>query len=112
MLAGVLWAVLLAFVGRYILAKPASAQSPSLQDQAAVANAKSSSSQSVAVRLLARATNSLADNRSADPETEATNSAGAFRNRYPEKLGMVPLPSQDRDVKYDYDIVYALAAIW
>lgn len=98
-LAGILWMLLLTFVGRFMLAKPVSAQSP-IDDfpgpiptetkpfPAPKENARRSPSKTAGKRVEIRPAN-------------------VVESRHPENIGMdPPLLTQDGSVHYDYDIVY------
>ncbi len=105
-LAGILWAVVLTFLGRYLLAPTASAQSPTsvrlaletVRHQLGLETSRHESDSS-----LSGDSERVAS--AGKPERPAeTRPAGTT---FPGTLGMEPPPvGQDSSVRYDYDIVY------
>ena len=108
-LAGLLWAVPLAIVGRYMFVKPANAHSFASQSQEAESfqAPQESNSSSHDVVDVSRVIKRVAGTRTVADAREKPHAELEPANRYPENLGMDPLPlNQDSSVRYDYDIVY------
>ena len=107
-LAGLLWAVLLTFVGRYLVTRPASAHPPTTRapdalPSTAVEEAKGAPT---ATSSLLQKIGRIAGHRTTPVEKKQLV-AVATETRYSEDIGMAPSPlSQDSSVRYDYDIVY------
>ncbi len=108
-LAGLLWALLLAFAGRYLLAKPASANSPARQTQntesfQTLPETRDHKPQNTSLLQVVK---TFADNRNAAAENEKPAPVAQPESRHPENIGMDPPPlAHDGSVRYDYDIVY------